>query len=334
MHAVRTSDPGSVALVDAPEPVAGDGEVVVEVEAASVCSTDRKIVARGVDEPRVLGHELTGRLSDGTLVGVHPEVTCGVCPACRAGWENRCPRRDSIGIARDGGLAERVAVPLDRTVPLGELDATTGALLEPLACVVHAVEVADVPPGAKVLVVGGGAMGVLSAWVLGLEAEQVALRQRSEPRRGIARGLGIEHVLGVDDDPADALGGAPDVVFVTTPGAEPLQEALELVAWGGIVHAFAGTPGGAQVDANLVHYGHLRLVGSTGSRLADYRTARSLAAEGRVSLDRLPHRVVTLGEVPAVLEGDDDPAVLKTIVAVGTQTGANAAAHATERVGS
>ncbi|MTV26272.1 alcohol dehydrogenase catalytic domain-containing protein [Nitriliruptoraceae bacterium ZYF776] len=316
VRAVRTAGVGSVALVDIAEPTAGPGEIVLEVAAAAVCNTDRKLVAKGTEQPRTLGHELTGHTSDGTLVGVHPEVSCQRCEACLRGWENRCPDRVSLGIGRDGGLAERIVVPADRTVEITGLDPVVGAMLEPLATVVHAVELTRVEPDARALVVGGGVMGVLSAWVLAARTATVGLLQRSQPRRQLAVDLGIDRVVARPEDVPGALGGAPDLVVVTAPGAAPLAQALELVRPGGTVHAFAGSPGGAPVDANLVHYRHLTLVGSTGSRLTDYRTAAAMVAAGEVPLGRLPHRTVALDELPHVLTADTDPTVLKTVAVV------------------
>lgn len=86
--------------------------------------------------------------------------------------------------------------------------------------------------------------------------------------------------------------------LVTAPGVEALSWAIEHVDVGGRVHAFAGSPGGAPIDANLVHYRHLRLVGSTGSTIDDYRRARDLASSGSVPLERLPSRTVSLDEIP------------------------------------
>ena len=116
-------------------------------------------------------------------------------------------------------------------------------MLEPLATVVHAVELTRVEPDARALVVGGGVMGVLSAWVLAARTATVGLLQRSQPRRQLAVDLGIDRVVARPEDVPGALGGAPDLVVVTAPGAAPLAQALELVRPGGTVHAFAGSPG-------------------------------------------------------------------------------------------
>lgn len=317
MRAVAVSGPGDVALHDVPPPEPAPDEILVHVIATGVCSTDRKFAARNQERPRILGHEVVGRLSDGTIVGVHPETTCRVCPACRAGWHNRCPARESLGLERDGGLAEIMVAPRVQLVPLGELDPVTSTMLEPLACAVHAIDVAGIDSGAPAVVVGGGAMGILCAWVLQASGSRVVVCQRSVARRRLARDLDVDAAIGPDEDPAEHLGGPPAVAMVTAPGAEALRWSLEQVAVGGTVHAFAGTPGGASVNVNVVHYRHLTLFGSTGSRRQDYERARDLVASGQIQLDRLPHRVVGLGDAPAAVLGRPPDDVLKTIVAVG-----------------
>jgi threonine dehydrogenase-like Zn-dependent dehydrogenase len=105
------------------------------------------------------------------------------------------------------------------------------------------------------------------------------------------------------------------VALVTAPGVEALSWAVEHVDVGGRVHAFAGSPGGAHIDANVVHYRHLRLMGSTGSTVDDYRRARDLARSGSVPLERLPSRTVSLEDVPEILlDARPDPRTLRIVV--------------------
>jgi threonine dehydrogenase-like Zn-dependent dehydrogenase len=85
------------------------------------------------------------------------------------------------------------------------------------------------------------------------------------------------------------------------------------------VHAFAGTPRGAAIDANLVHYRHLTLLGSTGSTLGDYRAAHDLVVAGDVPLDRLPRSSVPLEAVPAALIAEPPRDVLKLTVETGRE---------------
>jgi L-iditol 2-dehydrogenase len=319
LRAVRLSGPGLVDVDDVPDPRPAPGEVLVRIRSAALCATDRRAANRGlprvVPPPRILGHEGAGTLDDGTEVGIHPNLGCGRCAWCAAGLENRCPDHLDLGRDRDGVLAEWIAVPEGHLVPLDGFDIGLAPLVEPLACLVHAISMLEVRPGDRTLVVGAGSLGILGMWALQAEGATVAVMQRSKPRRGLARDLGADAVLGPEDDPAAALGGAIGAAIVTAPGADALAWALDHVAVGGRVHAFAGTPGGAAVDANVVHYRHLALVGSTGSTVEDFRRALGLAASGRVPVDRLPRATVGLEEVPGILlDPAPDPLVLKFTV--------------------
>src|SRR3990172_2354488 len=101
MRALRIDGPLKVELVDVPTPVPAPGEVLVRVAYAGICATDRKLAARGPAVPRIPGHEAAGWLEDGTPVGIHTDTGCGTCRHCRAGLENRCAQRVSIGLDRD-----------------------------------------------------------------------------------------------------------------------------------------------------------------------------------------------------------------------------------------
>lgn len=317
MRAIQVSAPRVAEVVDVPAPQPADTEVLVRVEAASLCATDRKLAARGTPEPRIPGHEVAGRLEDGTPVGVHPDVGCGRCDACRVGFENRCRKRVSIGLDRDGGLAEWVAVRADHAVPLDGLGLNVSPVLEPLACCLHAVSLLGVRPGDPAVVVGAGAMGILCMWALQQAGAVVAVCQRSPERRQLATELGAQAVLSPAEHASAALGQIPRVVVVAAPGGEALEWALREVEIGGVVHAFAGSPDAASVDGNLIHYRHLRLVGSTGSTLADYARARELVATGAVRPERLPGPTIGLEEVPSALLDQRDPLELKILVDLG-----------------
>lgn len=314
MRGVLLTGPGGVVLDDLPAPDVEGEDVLVRVRAAAVCATDRKAVASGVLAPRVLGHEAAGILPDGTPVGIHPEVSCGTCTWCLSQRENRCSDRVSIGLGRDGGFAELVAVPPGRLLPLGDLGPELAPLLEPLACCVHALDLLDLRPGDVGLVVGAGAMGILTMWAMQAAGLRVVVSQRSEPRRTMALQLGADAVVGTGEDPTSALGEPPRVAVVTAPGGPPVQGALESVAVGGVVHALAGTSGDAPVNANTIHYRHVSLIGSTGSTFDAYRRAHELAVSGAVPLQRLPVERIPLEDLPGALRTAPAPTVLKTLV--------------------
>ncbi|MGH2427805.1 MAG: zinc-dependent alcohol dehydrogenase [Candidatus Limnocylindria bacterium] len=319
MRAVRIVGPGAVEVVELPDPTPAADEVVVEVAFAAVCSTDRKLVRRGEPVGRIPGHEISGRLDDGTLVGVHPDTGCGRCRKCDAGQTNRCARRRSVGIDRDGGFAEKVVVPAAHVIPVVGLPAELVPLLEPLACALHAAARLRVEPGESAVVVGGGAMGILAMWALQARGLRVFVRQRSPQRRRQAQDLGATGVIEASDGASVVMDMQPDVVVVTAPGSEPLAWALAHVAEGGRVHVFAGSPDGAPVDANMVHYRHLDLVGSTGSGLVDYAAALELARSGVIDLARLPRTDIGLEDLPSAVATSGVGPALRTVVRLRSQ---------------
>jgi threonine dehydrogenase-like Zn-dependent dehydrogenase len=151
---------------------------VLEVGSASICGSDLTLV--GWNLPVTLGHEIAGTLN-GTAYCVEPTVRCGTCSQCLRGSTQRCcgpVPHGLLGVAFDGGLADRVAVPPECLVPLPEgLAVTDASLVEPLAVSWHALRMVSAVPGERVLVVGGGSVGLLAvaaAHAMGLEVDLVA----------------------------------------------------------------------------------------------------------------------------------------------------------------
>jgi threonine dehydrogenase-like Zn-dependent dehydrogenase len=305
MRALRIGGPLEVDVVDAPEPTPGPDERLVRVAFVGICATDRKMARRGNDVARIPGHEMVGWLEDGTLVGIHTDIGCGSCSHCRAGFDNRCAKREAIGLDRDGGMAEAVVAPRAHILPVEGIESQVAALLEPLGCCLHASSLLDIGDDQPALVVGAGPMGILAMWALQAAGATVVVCETSEERRLAAAELGADATIDPDGNPAVALGAEPVAAIVTAPGSRPLTWALERVAVGGSIHVFAGTPGGNLVDANIVHYRHLALVGSTGSAMRDYRRAHELVKVGAVPLDRLPRTVVSLEEAASSLREPD-----------------------------
>jgi L-iditol 2-dehydrogenase len=214
-------------------------------------------------------------------------------------------------------MAEWLAAPADHVLRVDGLDPEVACLLEPLACCVHAVSLLDVAASSPAAVVGAGPMGILAMWALQARGARVAVCETSAQRRAEAAVLGAEAVLGPDDDLAERLGGAPQAAVVTAPGSSALTWALERAEPGARIHAFAGTPGGNAIDANVVHYRHLALIGSTGSGMRDYREAHELVVSGRVPLERLPRRAISLAEAAATLAAPDATPDRRPVIDMG-----------------
>lgn len=220
MKAVRCSD-GRMRLCDVPRPVPRDGQVLVRVVSAGICSSDLHMARLGQLNPEVtVGHEIAGRLRDGTPVAVEPVTPCGRrCLFCDGGDYNLCPTsvRQVLGIGADGGMAEYVAADAAGIVPLRGIGDGLGdaCLVEPLAVAVHGLRLANSSAGRdghRILVIGAGALGLCAAAATRHDGAEVAVLARHEAQRVAADRLGAD---GPDDERYDLVidaAGTPDAL--------------------------------------------------------------------------------------------------------------------------
>lgn len=219
MRAVRSVQ-GRPTVLEVDDP-AGDWPLL-EVGSASICGSDLTLL--GWNLPTTLGHEFAGTV-DGVAYCVEPTVHCGDCDQCRIGATQRCrgsAPHGIIGVAFDGGLADRVAVPADCLVPLPDgLAVADASLVEPLAVSWHALKRAAAAPGERVLVVGGGSVGLLTVAAARAMALDVDLDARHDHQRAAGDRLGAGAPRGQYDITVEAAGtdtALATCVRRTTPG--------------------------------------------------------------------------------------------------------------------
>ncbi len=186
MRGVRTVD-GVFDVVEVPEPE-GDG-VLVEVASAGICGSDLHMAGFGL--PTTFGHEVAGRTADGTAVAMRPTLTCGACDRCLAGEVQQCRDMALYGLAADGGMADRVLVDPSCVVALPDgLSVADACLVEPVAVSVHAVATAGIISGHRVLVVGGGTVGLTAVAAARAVGADVDISARHPHQQAAAERLG------------------------------------------------------------------------------------------------------------------------------------------------
>ena len=254
MNAAVLRGPRSLSIEARPSIVPGAGEVVVQVDGAGLCGTDFRIWNgdRAVEYPRVMGHELVGRVLSmgpdvrghaiGQPVAVEPNYSCGHCPLCREGNKNLCLSRTAIGIDVDGGFADEVVVPARCCWPMpADVAPDQMLLVEPLAVVVRAVRRGVPQAGETAAVLGVGALGLLAIQVLKARGCRVLAVGRSARRLPLARELGADLVATTDAGDhvaaAQAISGREgvDLVIETAGTAPAVAQAVELCRPGGRV---------------------------------------------------------------------------------------------------
>lgn len=180
MKALVFHGPQQVRVEEVPVPTIADNEVLVKVDACSICGTDVRTYKFGhtrIKGRRITGHEFAGviakvgsqvqGLAEGDEVMVVPGINCGTCEFCRAGLENLCQHRTIIGFDYDGAFAEYVRIPA-QAVAMGNVKKLpknvpfkAGALVEPFTAVYNGQTLLNIKPGDRVAIIGAGPIGVM-----------------------------------------------------------------------------------------------------------------------------------------------------------------------------
>lgn len=279
----------NLAVEELPDPEPKAGEVVLDVGLAGICGSDLHPF-KGHDGPRrpplVLGHEVVGTVP--RLPGrysVFPLVVCGRCDDCRGGRENMCASRQLLGLHRPGVFADRVAVPRDALLELPPgLSDDLAALVEPLAVCVGALAPADIGPGRRLLVVGCGPIGLLSAYLAAERGSEVIAVDPVPARRDRASRLGAGSVLA---DAGEAEGLDADVTIDAVGAEVTWRSAIAATRTGGevVVVGLAQGDGGMPV-AELVRRS-LRVRGHFAYTRAEFGEALALLGDGGLNTDWL-----------------------------------------------
>jgi L-iditol 2-dehydrogenase len=324
MKAVVYYAPGDIRVEDVPLPHAGPDELRVKVDACAVCGTDLKSYKQGnprIKAPLPMGHEFTGLIDTvgervsgfavGDRVVMATTVSCGRCRYCREGWRNLCVDLAPMGFTYPGGMAEYTVIPARALenghvipVPAG-IPAEQAALAEPLSCAVNSIQQCQLRRGDVVVILGAGPMGLMNACVArALGAGKIILSEVSEARLAQAAQFGCDLLINpardnlvarVKEATEDGLGA--DVVVVAAPAAGPQEIALDLVRRRGTVCLFASLAVGQsvlQLDSRKIHYGELRVIGTSDSTPDHVRQAVALMAAQAIPTAKLATHVLPL----------------------------------------
>ena len=327
MKVARFYAPGDVRLEEMDEPVPAADEVKIRVRNCSTCGTDVKILNNGhpnMTPPRVMGHEVAGEVVEvgadvggwtpGDRVQVIAAVPDGTCEECRRGRLTVCTNQTSVGYQYEGGFAEYMIVPravlavdgLNR-IPEG-VSFAEASVAEPFACVINGQELAGVGKDDDVVVVGAGPIGCLHVRLARARgARRVFLVDLNGSRlRMSADAVHPDEALdGSQVDTVERVlaltGGRGADVVITAAASGAAQEAAQhMLARGGRLSMFGGLPKDrptVTLDANLIHYRELAVVGANGSSPDHNKQALAMIASGEVPVDDLITVRLPLDEV-------------------------------------
>jgi len=295
MKAVVIEEPNRLAVKQIADPTPLATEVVVKVEACGICGTDIHVL-RGEFAPTrypiVPGHEFCGEVvasggdvrnvKVGDFVAVDPSLFCGRCRQCRAGRFNLCENWNAIGVGTaNGASAEFVAVPSSNAFSLPQdLPRHWGALVEPLSCAVHGLDMVDVKVAEDYLIYGAGTMGLLLAQLAkDAGASRVEMVARNTQRHALAKRLAADRIA-VSADELDQPQGW-DVVIDATGVVPAIEDGLKRVARGGtfLMFGVANADATATFSPFRVYNDEIKIVGSMAV-LHSFERALALLAKG------------------------------------------------------
>ena len=316
MSVVTCLEPGRLSLESRSRPVRAPGQALLRIRRVGVCGTDYHIVAGKqpyLTYPRVIGHELAAEvievdegsaLAPGMTVSVLPYLACGTCIACRRGKPNCCVRIEVLGVHRDGGLAEYLAIDESYVIPADGLSLDQAAMVEFLAIGMHAVRRAQVGEDDNVLVVGAGPIGLAVTLFATRAGAQVTVLDGNRHRAAFAveklGAIRAETPEGaIRDRLAEASGGYFfDVVFDATGNPAAMEAGFLYAAHGARYVLVSIVPAEIRFSDPEFHKRELTLMGSRNATADDFAAVIAAIRDGAVPTADLHSHDVTLADLP------------------------------------
>jgi (R,R)-butanediol dehydrogenase/meso-butanediol dehydrogenase/diacetyl reductase/L-iditol 2-dehydrogenase len=310
-----TGEKGEFGVIDYPIPEIGPEDVLIKVAFCAICGSDPHAAAGNlpIPVPFPLGHEVSGtivqlgekatrkELEIGDRVAGNYAHFCGTCYYCRNGQEQFC---EAMMEWKMGGMAEYVVWHESQVYKIPDsISFEEASLLEPVSIALRAVERADIRPGARVAVSGGGGIGLLAAQLARIcGASSVTVIEPIEEKRNLAKSLGIDHVI----DPftknvqrealslTDGIGF--DSVIESSGAPAAVKSILGTLAKGGTAVCFAMYPADFELPFNLYANTYFKEITVRGFFMSPYSFPRAVLFLPRLNLKALIQKVYSIDE--------------------------------------
>ena len=336
MKAVVYDEPRKFEVREVAVPEPGAGEVLIRILVAGICGTDLHLHAGefGPSYPLTPGHEFVGEVvSVGTgvaedMIGrrfvVDNTGSCGHCLECRRARPAYCRNLVAQGVNAPGGFAEYVVTSSGRCFAIDDLDAETAVFTEPVACVVHGLDVLGLRPGSNVLLFGAGPTGlILSQLLAGSGATELTVAAPTQAKLDLARARGADRTVLLDrhntaasfEELRQAAPDGFDVVIDATGALVLLAQTLALTRTGGTVFVYGMTPQTAvwPIAPYDIFRRELTIKGSFAQQFS-FDRALSALRSGRVKTQGMVSRRFTLDAYGEALGAVADSSVVKALI--------------------
>ncbi|MFC9707524.1 zinc-binding alcohol dehydrogenase family protein [Paenibacillus sp. NPDC056933] len=335
MRAVVCEEINRLVLREMDEPERAENQALVSIRRIGICGTDLHAYKGNqpfFTYPRVLGHELAGVIEEigpneaglkpGDQVSIIPYLHCGHCIACRSGKTNCCVSMQVMGVHVDGGMRERIVVPVSHLIRAEGLTLDETAMVEPLSIGAHAVRRAAIRPGEQVVVIGAGPIG-LGVMAIAKEAgAQVIAIDRNMDRLERSRSwAGVDFLVQANEQAVQQVseitnGDYATTVFDATGNAHSMNEAIQYVAHSGQL-IFVGL---VKADISFhdpeFHKREMSILGSRNATREDFEQVMSILREKKWSMDDYITHRASFDQLPDSIDVwlSPDSHVVKAIV--------------------
>lgn len=316
MRAISCAAPGELAMIDIAPPQLQPGLVRVGIRHIGICGTDYHIYEGKhpfLQYPRIMGHELSGvvldangatTLADGDAVVVNPYLPCNKCPACREGKTNCCETLTVLGVHGDGGMAEEIVMPEANLYKAEGPSLRDAAMVEFLAIGAHAVRRTELKAGWRVLVVGGGPIGLGAAFFARIAGADVTILDAAADKLDAARSFGFG-AAALDEREGAAfkakMGTGFDAVFDATGAIPAMNQAISYCRNGGALTLIGVVKGTLSWEDPEIHRRELTIRASRNATREDFDHVMASIRNGSVPTDKLATHSTSLDDVPVNL---------------------------------
>ncbi len=310
-------------------------DLLLRIRSCGICGSDNRMFFNGPTaryiNPVILGHEICAEVAQvgpevedyhpGELVGLAPIIPCMHCKPCSSGQDNICETAKVIGCNVHGGMGEYIHVPSQMVQVGGVVKVPAGtqpreaALAELVGCCLHGLRQVGLEAGERVLVIGGGPIGMTFVQLARLKGALVVSSELQERRRQLALELGAEEAVDPSTtDLKDRYGYAFDRVIVATASVPATQQTFSLVRTGGSLLFFSGYLKGSTMELQLndIHYRELHIHGSIDCTIKDYQNAVGLLPQ--LQMGKLVTGAYPLSQTVEAFYATRDPQAVKILI--------------------
>ncbi len=335
MKAIEITTPGEVKVVEREMPQMGKDDVLFKIKYVGFCGSDLSTYLGKnplVRYPRIPGHEISAIIENtgenvpaafkkGQSVTVVPYTNCGQCTSCKQKRFNACRYNQTLGVQRDGAMAEYIAVPWQKVLKDEALKDVQLALVEPLTVGFHAIDNGKVTDIDTVVVFGCGMIGSGAIVRAKLRGATVIAVDIDDSKLEIARKLGAEYTINSkNQDLHEELqkitnGDGPTVVIEAAGNPVTYRAAIEEVAFAGRVVCIGYAGSEVSFSTKLWVQKELEIMGSRNANPSDFEAVIKYLKSSRVDDTILVSKIVSPEEAPiAMKEWSEAPGKIMKIL--------------------